>query len=170
MNEQGYLEMPWSMEDTIENLKQIKEIMIAKVRSVHLDGKAESDEKEVAFDFDRAIKALEEIQQYRELGTVEELKAMMDNGAFTGTELAQIAAMQMKLKEYQQLGTVEELRDAREKQIPKKPIWEKGVCYAMTKDGKERREMIPKCPSCLSRELIYGYPCKCGQKLDFSEE
>ena len=118
---------------------------------------------------DIAIKALEKIQEYRKLGTVEELKAMMDNGAFTGTELAQIAAMQMKLKEYQQLGTVEELRDAREKQIPKKPIWEKGVCYAMTKDGKERREMIPKCPSCLSRELKYSYPCKCGQKLDWSE-
>lgn len=52
------------------------------------------------------------LQKYREIGTVEDLKTMKENGAFTGVELAQIAAMQMKLKEYQSIGTVEECRKA----------------------------------------------------------
>lgn len=89
---------------------------------------------------------LEELKQYRKLGTVEELQTMMDNGAFTGTELAQIAAMQMKLKEYQQLGTVEELREARTKQTQKVI---KGI-NMMTKES--------------------AYYCKCcGQKLDWRD-
>ena len=36
-------------------------------------------------------------------------------GAFTGIELAQIAAIQMKLKKYEDIGTVEECRTAVEK-------------------------------------------------------
>ena len=61
-----------------------------------------------------AIKALEEIQQYRALGTVDELKSMKENGAFAGVELAQLAAMQMRLKEYESIGTVEELTETKE--------------------------------------------------------
>ena len=103
-----------------------------------------------------AIKALEEISLYKQGGL-----------CLVPTDVYEKQCKQ--LDEYKELGTVEELREAREKQIPKKVIWEQGVCYAMTKDGKERHEMIPKCPSCLSLELIYSYPCKCGQRLDWSE-
>lgn len=70
-----------------------------------------------------AIQALEEIQQYRAIGTVEELKTMKENGAFTGVELAQIAAMQMRLKGYQQLGTLEQVRKAVEKQKKYETQW-----------------------------------------------
>lgn len=62
-----------------------------------------------------AIKALEELQQYRTLGTPEELKGLKER-AFTGMELAQIAAMQMELKEYEKIGTLEECRAAVEKE------------------------------------------------------
>lgn len=62
-----------------------------------------------------AIKALEEVKQYREIGTVEEIKQLKENGAFTGIELAQIAAMQMTLKKYREIGTPEECRAAVEK-------------------------------------------------------
>lgn len=65
---------------------------------------------------DMAIKALEEVQQYRALGTLEELQIMKEHGGFTGVELAQIAIGQMKLKEYQAIGTPEECRAAMEKQ------------------------------------------------------
>ena len=58
------------------------------------------------------IKALEEVQRYRELGTPEELQNMKEHGSFTGFELAQIAAGQMLLKEYQAIGTVEECKEA----------------------------------------------------------
>ena len=54
-----------------------------------------------------AIKALEEVQQYRAIGTPEELRSLKENGAFTGMELAQLAAMQMRLREYEQIGTPE---------------------------------------------------------------
>lgn len=69
-----------------------------------------------------AVKALEEVQRYRELGTPEELQTMKDNGCFTGFELAQIAAGQMLLKEYQAIGTLEECKEARDKQMPKKLV------------------------------------------------
>lgn len=54
---------------------------------------------------------LEELKQYREIGTVEELKTMKENGAFTGVELASLACMQLKLKDYQSIGTVEEFKE-----------------------------------------------------------
>lgn len=54
-----YLEMPWSIEKTIENLKDVKGILIKRVIFRNLDGKGKKDAEEVTFDFDRAIKALE---------------------------------------------------------------------------------------------------------------
>lgn len=53
------LKMPWSIADTIENLKEIKELMQERVILTNLDGRGKSDAEEVAFDFDRAIEALE---------------------------------------------------------------------------------------------------------------
>jgi len=73
MTESEYLEMPWSIEDTIENLNEIKEMLKSKLVNANMDGKAESDVKELEFDFDRAIQALEEVQAYRAIGTVEEI-------------------------------------------------------------------------------------------------
>ena len=73
-----YLEMPWNIEDTIENLKEVKEFMQMRVKNMNLDGKGETDAEEVAFDFDRAIKALEEVHQYREIGTVEECRKAVE--------------------------------------------------------------------------------------------
>lgn len=59
MTENEYLEMPWSIEDTIENLNEIKENFKVILINKNLDGKAYDDVKELEFDFDRAIKALE---------------------------------------------------------------------------------------------------------------
>ena len=59
VKKEEYLEMPWSMEDTIENLGILKKAFQEKVIDINLDGKGEQDKKEVAFDFDRAIEALE---------------------------------------------------------------------------------------------------------------
>lgn len=53
-----YKEMPWSIEETIENLEEIKGVLQKRVIKTNLHGKAERDAKEVAFDFDRAIGAL----------------------------------------------------------------------------------------------------------------
>lgn len=115
-----------------------------------------------------AIKALEEVQQYHAIGTPEGLQTMKEYGAFTGEELATIFAMQMKLKEYEVIGTLDECREAREKQIPKRP--------------KEYEDKYFGCPTC-GNVLLHKwekYPDKlmdksnglpyclgCGQKLDW---
>ncbi len=158
MTENEYLELPWSVEDTIENLEEIKEIMIAKVRAVNLDGKAESGAKEIEFDFGRAISALKEIQQYRALGTVEEL-AGIQNSYFT---------LSQKIRQYEKIGTVEELRKAMEKQSAKIPdIWGDGY----DDEGNMIYDMYD-CPNCgESYEIDYGeyeFCPKCGQAIDQS--
>lgn len=73
-----YLELPWSVEDTINNLKELKDRLQERCIIRNLHGRGEKDAEEIAFDFDRAIKALEEIQQYRAIGTVEECRAAME--------------------------------------------------------------------------------------------
>ena len=57
---------------------------------------------------DIAIECMEEVEQYRALGTVEEIIKHRDN-------------LEQENHEYSCIGTVEELKEAREKQIPKKP-------------------------------------------------
>lgn len=52
------LKMPWSMEDTIENMEHIRDIMIRKVCGINLDGKSEQDVSEVNFDFSRVVEVL----------------------------------------------------------------------------------------------------------------
>ena len=47
------------MEDTIENIKEVKEHLKRIVKETNLHGKGEEDAKEIDFDFDRAIKSLE---------------------------------------------------------------------------------------------------------------
>ena len=45
---------------------------------------------------------------------------MKEHGGFTGVELANIAAMQMKLKEYEAIGTPEEFQALKDRLIAKK--------------------------------------------------
>ena len=61
---------------------------------------------------DEYIEELEfEIEQYRAIGTVEELQTIKER-SFTAFELTLIAAGQMLLKEYRAIGTVEECKEA----------------------------------------------------------
>ena len=73
-----YLELPWSVEDTIENMRELKEVLQKMCITDNLDGRGEKDAEEIAFDFDRAINALEEIQKYRAIGTPEECRAAVE--------------------------------------------------------------------------------------------
>lgn len=107
--------------EAIEVLKDFDKQVSAKA-----DGAYQSTIGEKACDV--AIKALEEVQQYRAIGTPEELRSMKENGAFTGMELAQLAAMQMRLKEYEKIGTPEEFRAAIEKQVAMKKHCDEEGC------------------------------------------
>ena len=119
----NYLKMPWSVEDTIENLEELKEMMQQKLIMKNYHARGEKDAEEVAFDFDRAINALKENQEYKKLGTLEEMKLLKETH-LTGVELAQISCMLKQLAEYEKIGTLEEVRDAVERQKTKRPIIE----------------------------------------------
>lgn len=114
-----------------------------------------------------AIESVKEIQQYRAIGTVEELKSMKENGAFTGVELAQLAAMQMRLKEYSAIGTIEEFNALKEKNTPYKPQEYEDKYYGC-KCGEvllEKWEVYPT--KMMHKSWGLPYCLGCGQKLDW---
>lgn len=55
----NYMELPWNIEDTIENLKELRDSLKEKVILMNKDGRGEKDAEELDFDFNRAIDALE---------------------------------------------------------------------------------------------------------------
>ena len=111
--------------------------------------------------FDTAIKALEDVQRYHAIGTPEELQTMKEHGGFTGVELANIAAMQMKLKEYEAIGTEEECRAAVDKRTVMKPIrMDKCTCPSCGTHNevwKKRRNTLPS-------DIVYCWHC--GQAVE----
>lgn len=53
-----YLGLPWSVEQTIKNMKELKQYLIEKVKEKNFEEKGEEDAKEIEFDFARAEDAL----------------------------------------------------------------------------------------------------------------
>ena len=74
----NYLKMPWSIEDTIENLEELREMMQQRLIMTNYHGRGEKDAEEIAFDFNRAIQALKENQEYKKLGTLEEVREAVE--------------------------------------------------------------------------------------------
>lgn len=67
-----------------------------------------------------------------------------------------------EVQKYREIGSMEECRAAREKQIPKKPIYIANLGYAA----------LWLCPVC-ERRIVRSdlkYCHQCGQKLDWSDE
>lgn len=89
--------------------------------------------------FSVAIKALEEVQQYRAIGTVEELQDMKDSFFEALSDW----------RKYRKIGTPEECRAAMEKQT------------AVSRELIEGKYFCPKCHN------LMRYPgyCGCGQRL-----
>ena len=112
---------------------------------------------------DYAIKALEEVQEYRKLGTLEELaraKKYIDLAKKHGT----IGEMIDKCVEYESIGTVEECREAAEKQEPKKPK------EILRRRGGFESHHCPNCDTDYQTDNRYtitdGYCPACGKLLD----
>ena len=102
---------------------------------------------------DMAIIALKEIQQYREIGTVEECKelAYIVNIA----EKEELAKIIDEYLLYSKIGTVEECREAVEKQKLKKPVKDKynhNCCpncgWIVSGEGGYGEEFCPHCENC----------------------
>lgn len=109
-----------------------------------------------------AISALKEVQQYREIGTVEEIKSVkkyIDLKKKCGTPGNTIDLC----SEYVAIGTVEECREAVEKQKPKKPT---------DFDGDYGYFVCPSCGCTIMADRFkdHKYCLNCGQKLDWEEE
>ncbi len=100
-----------------------------------------------------AVEALEEVQQYQELGTVRELKALKER-SLTGLELAKIAVIIQKFKKYEAVGTVEECREARGRCKEKK--WERGI---------DKDVRCPICGTYTTDIFEHRYCTYCGQRL-----
>lgn len=145
----NYLKMPWSVEDTIENLEELKEIMKQKMIDTNYQGRGEKDAEEVSFDFNRAINALKENQEYHKTGLTP--KQVAEN-------ICELGAMKRVLGHYKQLGTLEEVREAVEKQKKKKPR-ASNRCY-----------VCPRCGLVTSIKIKHNYCDACGQHINWREE
>lgn len=139
----------------------------------------DSDEEAIPFVKD-VIEVLEEIQQYRAIGTVEgyeraievskenyrlylEYKAKVQAYEAIGTVEEILKGIQQSeeefdmLMEYRNIGTVEELQALKEKSVAKKPIkWANGT------------EHCPCCEKDLSSLGYWKHCIDCGQHLDWA--
>ena len=125
-----------------------------------------------------AIKALEEVQQYRAIGTVEELirgKRYMNIAKHHGT----IGQVIDECVAYEAIGTPEECRAAMAKQAAKRALHQ--GCYDKNGEWHEWNGINGKpyelCPSCkvnlcceTSLDIKPKYCKNCGQKLDWRNE
>lgn len=125
-----------------------------------------SDRKEALY---MAIQALEEIRQYRAIGTVEEIKA---NKIIADERYDYLMDNIGLLKQYASIGTIEECRTSVERMKPKK------VVHIHKSDAPEDIEymgeevLYGKCPCCdgYNNNLWNAISCgDCGALLDWSE-
>lgn len=137
--------------------------------------------KEVAYfrhiplqNVETVVNALYEIQQYRAIGTVEELKALKnkhigkDNMVISSSDLMTILNSDSEeLKQYKEVGTVEEFKDLKEKSVAKIPDYEGDGCW----DGHVVIDTWI-CPNCEKHYEVdyddYEYCPNCGQHIDHS--
>ena len=97
---------------------------------------------------------LEELKQYRAIGTIEEFKKIEESFNTISDEVWNyILAGEELLERYEAIGTVEEFKALKEKSVAKKVI---------------SRNSIYRCPTCESLVSVTQTKCtKCSQKLDW---
>lgn len=106
--------------------------------------------------YENAVSAMEELQQYREIGTVEQVKNQKHN----------LGVAYKMIEEYQAIGTHEECREARERQQVRKPL------MGSNPDIPDRDIFI--CQVCSGvvgiDDVRAAYCADCGQAIDWKEE
>lgn len=147
-----------------EAIKHAREVADEKYKEGFLcyanSGNAENDKKnneciKCARDHEQLAEWLEELQRYREIGSVDEIKQMQKYSDIVKKHntIGQVIDFCV---EYENIGTVEECRKARECQISKKSI----VNWALKSVG------YCQCPAC-GAFLLYSnkYCSECGQAI-----
>ncbi len=112
-----------------------------------------------------AIEAIKKIQQYRALGTVENIKSKINDVKTLSRMYEKLSDKEVKenreLKAYKDIGTVEELREAKEKQKPMKVTDIHVDEYYCPACGAEN--------SC-DQGVVGDHFCpECGQAIDWSD-
>ena len=117
-----------------------------------------------------AIQALEEVEQYRAIGTVEDVafyKKCYEEESYEycgeyGTDTCacknRMEYLEKKISDYEAIGTTERFRELTEKAEPQKPL------------NIRPNATLFDCPSCgRTQKILYqGFHCKeCGQRLDW---
>ena len=100
-----------------------------------------------------AIQALEEIQSYREIGTVEDIQLIF----------SLCKDLERQLKRFEAIGTIEEFKALKEKNEPKKPI-------PLDKWGEYHKCPVCGRPSENSFGCSYKFCPNCGCKYDWGNE
>ena len=110
---------------------------------------------------DVAIQALEEVQQYREIGTLEELQNMKSDYFEALSDWRQ----------YRKIGTLEECRTAIEKQTAKKPIFSHNLSDTLSVFHCECGNVIKVSHDVgiMDNNNAPNYCSKCGCGLDWSD-
>ena len=108
----------------------------------------ESDDRKIDA-FIMGIEALEEIQQYRAIGTVEGYENAIKS--YTETYIL-MKEYKSKLQELEAIGTIDEFKALKEKSVAKK------VAY----QGESE-----KCPTCGSFHVFGKHCTECGQAVDY---
>ena len=119
---------------------------------------------------------LEEIQQYRVIGTVEEIQRKIDALKYDCTRYEEQLSIargekqvftddDMLLEEYRAIDTIEEFKSLKEKSVAKKP-------HSISIANDIGNSMV-ECPICHANSdyainiIKSGYCWKCGQKLEW---
>lgn len=156
----------WEGYKQIGTLEEVQESM-QELETLHNQGISLERLKDIDFRKDVVehinyyayMELQDELEEYRKLGTLEELKKIKDY-ELSGIELAEIACSLKRLKDYQQIGALEEVREAVGKQKAKKP--KRDYIY------HHPTRWCEKCNSVvLSR---WKYCPDCGQAIDWSVE
>lgn len=123
-----------------------------------------------------AISAIEEIQQYRAIGTVERFKQLAeqfkphvtDKTSCPERHCNKCDKYRKENEKYHEIGTVEECREARERQSGKK-INNRTLLRDLNGSPYSIRGDCPNCGSVNLVSTNTDYCNACGQKLDWSE-
>ena len=136
---------------TENKIKEAKELL--EDCSEFLGGNLNHEEEKL---LNEIGKYLGELEQYRAIGTVEDIKAL------SSMEIHNFNALQ----KYRAIGTIEDFKALKEKNEAKKPIFKFEY-----EDGRQFYD----CPVCGAYVMHAGvqskekYCSNCGQKLDWSE-
>lgn len=117
-----------------------------------------SEEEEILNGISRL---LDELEQYRAIGTVEEIENSFKKtiNAFEKANPLIKSALDI-LQEYQSIGTIDEFKALKEKNTPKK-----GIPYTSSNNHK-----FVECPSChKDMDLYYDFCQHCGQSVDWGK-